>query len=209
MRHLRRSVVAATAVLLGAILAGPAAAVVVCGATGEAVSNGDGTFTYCITLEWDFGEFAVPERIDVLLPELEDCEFYDPGNPGQADYLLPGSGTSAAQPGCVDGQGDPVETIEWVGEIALEDPFCWAPTLHIAYTNTGGTSQCDPLTADVGVFCFTSHGLPLPDYTYYENIVIRAGGLCLVCDYTGPLPDCNMWSPVEHSSWGTIKGLYR
>jgi hypothetical protein len=209
MKISRAVVVGVVALLLGAIVAPPAWSVVACGATGEAQATGDGTFTYRVTVTWGFEGQAVPERIDLALTELVDCEFYNPEDPIQALYVQPGTGTSAAAPGCLDVQGAPRETIDWVGEVRYEDPDCWLPTLHIAYENTGATESCLPLSDDTGVFTFTSHGLPLPVYTYYDALLIRAGDLCIVCDYTGPLPDCNMWSDVDRTSWGTIKSLYR
>ena len=37
----------------------------------------------------------------------------------------------------------------------------------------------------------------------------RLGAAYVVPGLGGPLPDCNVWSPVETTRWGTIKALYR
>ena len=44
---------------------------------------------------------------------------------------------------------------------------------------------------------------------YYDAVVIRAGADCVVCDYEGPMPDCNLWAPVRPMRWGTIEALCR
>ncbi|MBD3367251.1 MAG: hypothetical protein GF405_03615 [Candidatus Eisenbacteria bacterium] len=209
MKTMKVLVTGITAILLGACMVGPLQAATACGATGVAVENDNGSFTYTITLEWDFAGVVVPERVVLTLENLVDCEYYDPDIPIQAKYVQPGLGTSLAAEGCLDVTGAPCEEINWVGRIALEDPDCWVPMIHIAWLNDGDTPDCEPLTADTGEFQFVSYGAPLPVYDYYGAILIRAGDYCIECDYTGPLPDCNMWSPVEAHSWGTIKSLYR
>jgi hypothetical protein len=209
MKKVSTLLTAATAILLGACLAGSASAAVVCSAVGDVEGTGDGTFTYCITVTWGLNGAAVPERIDLLVDNLTQCEFYNPGDPIQARYIQPVGGTSTAAGGCYDESGYPIDEIAWVGQVAYEDPDCAVQALHVGYTNSGATSHCTPLSEDDGVFCFKSYGVPLPVHTYYNAIVIRAGEYCLFCDYTGPLPDCNMWSPVSAVRWGTIKALYR
>lgn len=209
MRMIKTGLLAVTAVLLGAALAGSAGAAVTCNAVGEAHAIGGGQFEFCVTVTWGFMGLAVPDRFDIVLEHLEDCDFYNPDSPFQANYVVPEGGVSDAAPGCLDVQGLPAQQVEWVGEIRFEDPDCWVPTMHIAFENTGSTADCSPLSDGSGTFCFTSYGIPMPERTYYEGILIKAGDSCLVCDYTGPLPDCNIWSPVETTSWGTIKSLYR
>jgi len=209
MKTLRMLITGITAILLGACLAAPLHAASACGATGVAVENDGGTFTYTITLEWDFAGVAVPERIVLKLETLEDCQYYNPDIPIQAKYVQPGLGSSMAADVCLDVAGMPSDMLQWVGRIALDDPDCWVPMRHIAWINDGDTRDCEALTADTGVFEFVSYGAPLPSYEYYGAIIMRAGDYCIECDYTGPLPDCNMWSPVEAHSWGTIKALYR
>ncbi|MFH1501458.1 MAG: hypothetical protein ABIG03_00280 [Candidatus Eisenbacteria bacterium] len=209
MGHTRTAVVAVTAILLGAMLAGTASAVVTCDAVGEATPLGDGRFEYGITITWGLMGLAVPDRFDIVLAHLEECEYYQPGDPLYVDYLTPGTGRSDATPGCSADQSFPVEQIEWIGELRTDDADCWVPSLHIAFENVGSTESCLPLSEGSGTFSFTSFGTPLPVDTYYDVVIIKAGDLCLVCDYTGPLPDCNYWSPVENRSWGTVKALYR
>jgi hypothetical protein len=209
MGRTRTTLLLMAALLLGAALLSPVGAAVTCNAVGEAHDIGGGRFEYCVTVTWGFLGFAVPDRVDVALPSIDDCPFYNPENPFQATYVVPQDGVSAAAPGCHDVTGMPVQQINWVGEIRFGESDCWLPGAHIAYENAGSTVDCSPLSDDTGTFCFTSYGIPMPDQTYYEGIVIKAGDLCLVCDYTGPLPECNIWSPVETTSWGTIKSLYR
>jgi hypothetical protein len=209
MGRIRTAVVTVTALLLGAALPSTAGAIVACEAVGEVNEVGDGRFEYCVTVTWEFLGFTVPDRIDIAVPHLDDCEFYVPGDPVLGEYLVAGVGQSDAEPGCFNAQGRPTEQIAWVGEIRFDEADCWLPTLHVAFENTGATQSCLPLSDDSGAFCFTSYGAPLPEDTYYDVILIKAGDLCLVCDYTGPLPDCNYWSPVETLSWGTIKALYK
>ncbi len=209
MVRAKAAVLIATAVLLGAAFVPPAGAAITCNAVGQAQDIGGGRFEYCITVTWGFMGFAIPDRVDLALPSLDDCGFYNPDNPFQASYIVPTGGVSEAAAGCMNVQGAPVQQIEWVGEVRYEEEDCWLPTLHIAYENTGGTINCVPLSDGSGTFCFTSYGVPMPSQTYYEGVIIKAGDYCLVCDYTGPLPECNIWSPVETTSWGTIKSLYR
>jgi hypothetical protein len=209
MGSLRTVLVAAAAILVGVAIASPGAAAVACEAVGEASSIGGGLFEYRITITWGFMGAALPDRFDIVIAHLEDCGFYEPGGQLGADYIVPGHGASTAADGCLDVQGAPTTEIQWVGEVRLEDPDCWLPALHIAYENTYATESCLPLSDDTGVFRFTSFGFPMPVETYYDVILIKAGDFCIFCDYTGPLPDCNAWSPVETTRWGTIKALYR
>ena len=209
MRHLRTILVAAAAVLIGVAMTAPVLGAVACDAVGEAFPIGGGQFEYRVTITWGFEGAALPDRFDIVIAHLEDCGFYDPEGRLGAAYVVPGLGASTAEDGCLDAQSAPAAEIEWVGEVRLEDPDCWLPALHIAYENTGATESCLPLSDDTGVFCFTSYGAPMPAETYYDVILIKAGDFCILCDYTGPLPDCNVWSPVETTRWGTIKALYR
>jgi len=199
---------AVASLFLGAALT-PAYAVVACGATGEVTQGTNGKFVYTVSVTWDFEGGAIPEEINLLLPTLDDCPFYDPGNPVQAYYVVPVSGVSQADAGCYDLQGLPITEIAWMGAMATVDEDCWLFGIHIEYTNSGATQDCFPLTADTGVFVFESYGEPIAPAIYYDAIVIKAGPDCVVCDYEGPLPDCNTWAPVEALRWGTIKAMYR
>lgn len=199
----------ATLILAATLCGGVAYGVVACGATGSFVDNHDGTFTYIVDITWDFGTAAVPEEVNIVLEHLDDCQYFTTENPLHVNYINPGPGTSASQSGCMNSQGLPTGAIDWVGEVARDYEHCWIPSVHLLYTNTGETPDCLPLSADTGTFEFTSHGVPMPAMMHYNIIAIWTGEHCIFCDYTGPLPDCNMWSPVESTSWGTIKGLYR
>lgn len=202
-------IAAAVAVLLIAGLAGQAAAAVACGAVGEVVENHGGTWTYTITVTWDFNEAAVPERFILVLDELDDCMFFDPENPIQENYIMPGPGTSEAAPGCFDVTGAPSSELVWSGEIRRDDVDCWVPSLHLAYENVGPTADCEAVSAGEAVFTFDSYAMPTDTLPYYDAIVIKAGPYCIVCDYTGPLPGCNDWNSVQEMHWGTIKAIYR
>jgi len=209
MKRARIVLVAAASLLFGALMAPVAHGVVACGATGEVTEGPNGTFLYTVSITWDFAGFALPEEINLVLPTLDECEFYNPGNPIQALYVVPMGGVSEAQPGCYNVQGMPVDDIAWVGAISELDEFCGIDAIHLEFTNTGSTPNCLPLSADTGLFTFTSYGVPAPSAMYYDAIVIRSGDICVVCDYEGPMPECNMWAPVESLHWGTIKALYR
>jgi hypothetical protein len=197
------------AVLVSSVSATNAVAAVACGAVGHVQEGPNGSFIYTIEVLWDFEGAALPEEINLVLPTLLDCEFYQPGNALQSHYVQPLSGTSTAQPGCLDVAGAPSSVIDWVGAMQFEDQFCWIMGPHAQFTNTGDTPDCLPLDADTGVFVFSSYGAPLPTAAYYDAVVIRAGDECIVCDYEGPMPDCNLWAPVERVHWTTIKALYR
>lgn len=199
----------ATALLIAGVCVPQAFGATACGAVGEVEPGPNGTFVYSVTVTWDFNGAALPEEINLVLPTLVDCEFYQPGNPLQTKYVVPLTGVSLAQSGCYDVAGAPTDEIQWIGAMRFEDQYCWIDGTHIEYTNSGPTMDCLPLWADSGVFQFTSYGAPLPVMTYYDAIVIRAGDDCIVCDYEGPMPDCNLWAPVQTIGWGTIKALYR
>lgn len=207
MRHLKMILIAASALLVSVGVTAPAFGAIACDAVGEAYPIGGSQFEYRITITWGFLGAEVPDRFDIVIAHLNDCMFYDPQT--ESDYIIPGHGTSTAAEGCYDAKGVVAPQIDWVGQVRLEDPDCWLPALHIAYENTGQTASCLPLSDGTGVFTFTSYGLPLPVDTYYDVILIKAGEFCILCDYTGPLPDCNVWSPVEPARWSTIKALYR
>ena len=209
MRYLRTFVIGAAVVLFGAAITAPALATVACEAVGVAYPIGGGQYEYNVTITWGFDGAALPERFDIVIAHLEDCGFFQPEDAGKVQYLVPGLGSSTADGDCRDFLSEPSDEIQWVGEIRFEDPDCWLPALHIAYENTGATELCLPLSNDTGLFRFTSFGIPMAPETYYDAILIKAGDFCIPCDYTGPLPDCNVWSPVEATRWGTIKGLYR
>jgi len=200
---------AAIIIVASSLSGGAAVAAISCDATGDFVDNHDGSFTYVVEVSWDFAGVVVPERVNIVLEPLDDCQYFTIENPFHINYVKDATGTSEAQSGCTDAQGFPSDEIDWVGEVARDYDECWIPSVHLVYTNTGSTPGCLPLSVGDGTFTFTSYGVPRPEQTYYETIVIRAGEYCFYCDYTGPLPDCNMWSPVEKTSWGTIKGLYR
>jgi len=198
-----------SAFLVAGVCVPQALGAVACGAVGGVTEGPDGAFIYTVTITWDFNGAALPEEINLLLPTLEDCEFYTPGNPLETKYVIPLTGVSLAQPGCYDVAGAPSGEILWVGAMRFEDQYCWLDGTHVEYTNSGPTVNCLPLSADSGVFMFSSYGAPLPTMTYYDAIVIRAGADCIVCDYEGPMPDCNLWAPVAPTNWGTIKAMYR
>jgi hypothetical protein len=209
MKKLRRLIIGGTVLLLGAGLTVPALAAVSCGAVGEVYETNEGTYTYTMMLTWDFGGAATPDRIGLSIEHLMGCDFYDPQNPVQQDYIIVHDGYSQADGECYDTSGEPVDDIVWVGGLAMDDPDCWMPVLHLYWENTGSTIDCIPMTSDSGTFSFTSYGTPIDSQVYYGAIVIKAGEYCIVCDYEGPLPDCNNWAPIEERHWGLIKSLYK
>ncbi len=209
MKRMSMCVAVLAAFLIGGVCVPQALGAIACGAVGEVTEGVNGTFVYTVTVTWDFNGAALPEEINLILPTLVDCEFYTPGNPLQTKYVIPLTGVSQAQPGCYDVTGLPTSQIQWVGAMRFEDQYCWIDGTHVEYTNSGATVNCLPLSADSGVFTFSSYGAPLPTATYYDAIVIKAGADCIVCDYEGPMPDCNLWAPVKTMGWGTIKALYR
>ncbi len=60
---------------------------VACGAEGAVEAGPNGTFIYTVTVTWDFNGAALPEEINLVLPTLVDCEFYQPGNALQDKYV--------------------------------------------------------------------------------------------------------------------------
>lgn len=209
MKILRRSIIGVTVLLLGAGLAVPALAAIGCGAVGEAHENNDGTYTYTVLLTWEFGEAARPDRINLSIEHLMGCGFYDPQDPVQQDYIIAHEGYSEPDGECFDLSGEPADDIVWVGGLAMDDPDCWMPVLHLFWENSGPTIECLPQGNGSATISFTSYGLPIESQVYHGAIVIKAGDYCIVCDYEGPLPDCNNWAPVEDSHWGLIKALYK
>lgn len=196
--------------VLSVALAVPALGAVACSATGEAVQYGSDTWTYHVYVTWDFKGAALPERFNVSLEHLDDCFHFDPDNPTQEDYIVLRRGFSEADSGCVDTEGMTRYRLFWESEIVFGDPDCWMPSRHITWRNDGLTEPCDPLTAGEADLRFISRGVPIGPSPYYEAILIKASdGTCVVCDYFGPMPDCNAWSPAETATWGTVKALYR
>jgi len=208
MRRTSVCAMALAAMIVGLGASGAQGAVA-CGAVGDVTEGQNGAYIYTVTVTWDFGGEALPDEINLVLPTLFDCEFYTPGNALEENYVMPLGGTSLAQPGCYDVAGAPSSTIAWIGTMRFFDEFCWIEGVHVRFANTGATVNCLPLSADTGVFSYGSFGAPLPSAVYYDALVIRAGDECIVCDYEGPLPDCNLWAPVEQTTWTTIKVLYR
>jgi len=201
---------AALAVLLGAVLVAPTLAATACSATGTVEPLGNDRWTYYVTVTWDFNEAAVPERFNLSLEHLDDCFHYDPENPLQQDYIITRRGFSPADSGCVDTDGTPRNKIHWDSEVVFDDPDCWMPWRHLTWRNDGITVNCSPTYAGDATLRFVSSGVPVGPALYYDAIVIVASdGTCVVCDYFGPMPDCNAWSPLEDSSWGMLKALYR
>ncbi|MFH1864988.1 MAG: hypothetical protein ABIK85_03825 [Candidatus Eisenbacteria bacterium] len=196
--------------VLSAAFAVPALGAVACSATGEAVPYSSNAWTYNIYVTWDFKEAALPEHFSLSLEHLDDCFHFDPDNPNQEDYIVLRRGFSEASPGCVDTEGVARSMLLWESELAFENLDCWMPSRHLTWRNNGLTEPCDPLPADVAHLRFVSPGVPIGPTMYYDTIVIKADdGTCVVCDYFGPLPDCNWWNPVEPTTWGTVKALYR
>jgi len=84
------------------------------------------------------------------------------------------------------------------------------PWCHLTWLNDALTEACDPLPAGEALLRFVSSGVPIGPVMYCDAILIAASdGTCVVCDYFGPLPDCNSWSPSEGSTWGTVEALHR
>jgi len=195
-------------VLLAAATAAPSGAAISCYAEGTLQPNANGSFTYIVSVTWDFNGIVVPDRVALVLEHLDDCPYIDPENPSQS-FLIPRDGWSDAEAGCLDEGGSPTDEIVWKSTLELDDPDCWAPHLQISYANTGPTASCLPLTADTGRFTFSSFASPLPAMEYYNVVVIHAGSFCIYCDYIGPLPDCEPFTPAGQFGWGMIKALYR
>jgi len=210
MKLARRMCAGVLAILLSAVFALPAMAVIACGATGEvAIAQGEDYYEYSITVNWDFDQGGSPDRFMLNLDHLVDCPFYNPNDPIQQLYIIPQESWSATAGECTTATGQPVDQIQWLGGMAMEDPDCWLPTLHISWENSGPTLECDPPTAGSAVLTFLSYGMPIADQMYYGALMIKTGDVCIECDYFGPMPDCNTWAPVEEHRWGTIKALYR
>ena len=207
----RKTVCAAlVAALLSGALVVPALGAVACSATGEVEPFGSDSWTYHIYVTWDFKDAAVPERFNLSLEHLDGCFHFNPDNPNQQDYIVLRRGYSAADSGCVDTEGLPRHSLHWESELVFDDPDCWMPWRHLTWRNDGLTAPCDPLVADQAHLRFVSRGVPIGPTMYYEAIVIKASdGTCVVCDYFGPMPDCNWWNPVEGATWSTVKALYR
>lgn len=202
--------VALVTLVLSAVLVAPALGAVACSATGEVVPFGTNTWTYNIYVTWDFEELAVPEHFSLTLEHLDDCFFFDPDNPEQDDYIVLRRGSSEAAAGCVDTEGLARYRLHWESALEVENEDCWMPSRHLTWRNNGLTEFCTPLPADVAHLRFVSRGVPIGPAEYHDAIVIKADdGTCVVCDYFGPLPDCNAWTPVEGTTWGMMKALYR
>jgi len=202
-------VVLATAFLSAALVV-PAMGAVACSATGEVEPYGSDAWTYHVYVTWDFNEVALPERFNLSLEHLEDCFHYNPESPNQQNYVVTRRGFSEADSGCVDVDGTPRNNIHWDSELVFDDPDCWMPWRHLTWRNDGLTEPCDPLTAGEAHLQFISRGVPIGPTMYYNVIQIKASdGTCVVCDYFGPMPDCNEWNPVEGATWSMVKVLYR
>lgn len=189
----------------------PALSAVGCSATGSVETvEAHELWEFHVDVTWDFNDAAIPERFNISLEHLDDCIHYQPEAPNQQHYVVPGTASTAAAPGCLDIYSNPSSEVVYVGERVYEDPDCWMPSRFLTYRNDGPTPDCDPLPAGQVRLSFVSRGAPMGPTQYYDIIqIVASDGTCVVCDYFGPLPDCNMWSPVEQSTWSTVKALYR
>ena len=210
MFRTRGLVLAAGGALIALALATPAIAAVACSATGEIQVLEENRWTFFVTVEWDFNENARPVRFNLSLEHLEGCIHYDPESPNQQRYIETRRGFTEADSICFDTDQNPSHNVILESQVVMSDPDCWMPGRHLTWRNEGPTIDCVPKTAGSALLRFVSRGAPIGPTIYYDAITIFADdGTCVVCDYFGPLPDCNMWSAVESSTWGTIKALYQ
>jgi len=210
MKDTRSAALGVSAALLLFALAAPAFGAVACSATGEVQVLDNDRWTFFVTVDWDFHENARPVRFNLSLEHLDGCIHYDPDAPNQQRYIETRRGFTEADSTCVDVDQNPSHNVVLEGYVEMEDPDCWMPGRHLTWRNDGPTPDCVPKMAGSALLRFVSRGAPIGPTMYYDAITIVADdGTCVVCDYFGPMPDCNMWSPVESSTWGTVKALYR
>ena len=177
----RRAVfVAFATTFLSAVLVVPALGAVACSATGEVEQLGSDTWTYYVTVTWNFNEAAIPERFDLSLEHLEGCFHYESDSPNQQDYVVTRRGFSQADSGCVDTEGAPRNSIHRDSEVVFDDPDCWMPWCHVTWRNDALTEACDPLPAGEALLWFVSSGVAIGPVMYCDAILIAASdGTCV------------------------------
>jgi hypothetical protein len=188
------------AVLLSLALGPAAPAQPVWGTSSAELSTDpgfEGYWKYCFEIHWDtspFGAHAM-SHADVFL-SLEEC----------ADACTPGRFAFADTAGNGDGEGGCTVyyTAEFLCEGDPQFPQFPFPTVKFEYME----GDCEPGTLNSANVCFYSQFIPSPPAVHPDALGIKFGQNTGTGPLEGPLPICEV-SPVEDSSWGTIKSLYR
>ena len=176
----------------------PATADVIWGTSTATYPNDpgfEGMWKYCIEIGWDTGWHGL-SHTQVFI-ELEACLLYcDEGFFVFADT----TGSGPGEGGC---------TVTYHGEfLCFGDPTVPGddgPTIKFEYHEGTG---CEPGSAGSATLCFYSEGFPTDPDLFVDSLGIKYGTEIGTGDLEGVLPSC-ITTPVESTSWGTVKALYR
>lgn len=157
----------------------------------------EGYWEYCAEIEWDttdFGGYGL-SHTDVLLG-LESClPACDDGVFAFADPAGEGGGEG----GCTlyffalfECEGDP---------LLPEFPY---PTVKFEPHE----DECEPGPIGTAYLCFYSRFDPAPWNEYPDHIAVKFATNIMTGLLVGQLPECPP-TPVELTTWGLIKGIYR
>jgi hypothetical protein len=157
----------------------------------------EGLWKYCFDINWNTNLWGAQglSHADVFLG-LEDCATAcDPGRFAFADTV----GSGGGEGGC---------TVYYQGEFLCDGephfPQFPYPTVKFEYYS----GDCEPGAANSAHVCFYSVFVPAPPAVHPDALGIKFGLNTGTGPLEGPLPMCEV-SPVDETTWGTIKHLYR
>lgn len=164
----------------------------------------EGLWKYCLDIEWDASDMGDQgmSHISLFLGFGLDC-------PCACDEgIFAAADTAGSGPGIDPITGEPCTVYYHTSFLCEGDPNFPSypyPTIKAEYHE----GSCEPdLTGTANICFYSSFGPTDPDTTV-GALGIKAGTQTELGDLVGVLPLCECGSPVENSTWGTVKSLYR
>lgn len=157
----------------------------------------EGYWKYCFNIQWDTTAYGGQglSHSSVFLG-LDDCAAAcDEGAFAFSDTVGSGGeggGCTVYYRGVFECDGDPHFP---------QFPF---PTIKFEYHE----NACEPGAVGSAYLCFYSIFVPGPPSTHPGRLGVKFGGNTEVGPLDGQLPMCEN-SPVDESSWGVLKAMYR
>lgn len=198
MRARAVAILAVCAFIASAAL--PAGAETVWGAVSASRSEDPGFagyWKYCMEIEWntlEMGGYGMSHLSFFLGLETCGCAC-DPHVFALAEVAGTGSGMVDCQ-------------LDYRGEFLCRDDPSFpgsGPTVKFEDCQPG----CEPSGMGAAVVCFYSAFPPGQPGTHADVLGVKAGKMTSTGDLTGTLPMCVCGSPVQATTWGTVKAIYR